>query len=100
MRESAHQLQTGTHHADHLMVTPDPISATTQRARQARTTPTATRHGLPWTEAEDTELAACVSNDDLEAFALRWGRRFVSVEQRRRRPLPAASRRTGTGWIR
>jgi len=82
------------------MVTPAPISATTQRARQARTLATAARHGQPWTEAEDTELAACVSDDDLEAFALRWGRRFLSVEQRRRRPVPAASRRTGTRWIR
>jgi hypothetical protein len=62
---------------------------------------TATRHGLPWTAGEDAELATCVTDDDLEAFALRWQRRFVSVEQRRRRPRAASSVvRTGTGWVR
>jgi len=88
--------------ADHpqMSTTPTPGAATSQRARQARTVVGAARHGQPWTEAEDTALAACLSDDDLEAFALRWGRRFLSVEQRHRRPLPVSSRRTGTGWIR
>ncbi len=52
-------------------------AATSQRARQVRTTVTAARHGQSWTAAEDAELAACSSNNDLEAFALRWGRRFL-----------------------
>jgi hypothetical protein len=87
--------------ADHLTVTPVPITATSQRARQARTTASAQRHGQPWTEAEDTELAGCVTDDDLEGFALRHGRRFLSVEQRHRRPRPAPRvAPTGTEWVR
>ena len=87
--------------ADHLTVTPVPISTTSQRARQARTITTAHRHGQPWTAAEDAELTVCVTDDDLEAFALRHGRRFASVEQRRRRPHPSAALvSAGTGWIR
>lgn len=72
--------------------------ATSQRTRQDRTTATASRHGQPWTEAEDADLAGCVTDNDLEAFALRWGRRFFSVEQRRRRPRGRTT--AGTGWIR
>ncbi|MEZ0166992.1 hypothetical protein AB2L27_19740 [Kineococcus sp. LSe6-4] len=50
---------------------------------------------------EDAELATCHSDDDLEAFARRWGQRFWSVEQRRRRPRPRPDRvPTGTGWVR
>lgn len=76
-------------------------SKSSQRARQARTAVTSFRHGQPWTAAEDAELTGCVSDQDLEKFALRWGRRFFSVEQRRRRPLPNPDRvPTGTGWIR
>ncbi|WP_432548629.1 hypothetical protein [Kineococcus sp. SYSU DK004] len=69
-----------------------PDVRTSQRTRQERTAAAATRHGLAWTAAEDAELAVCVSDEDLEAFALRWGRRFASVEQRRRRPRTGAQR--------
>lgn len=43
-----------------------------QTERHARTAASATRRSVPWTPLEDEELAACVSADDLEAFALRW----------------------------
>ncbi|WP_205709255.1 hypothetical protein [Kineococcus siccus] len=52
---------------------------------------------------EDEELTACVTADDLEAFALRWSRTFRAVEQRRRRPrtavTPTGGMATGTGWV-
>jgi hypothetical protein len=85
-------------------MTTQPAPSASQRTRQARTIPTARRHGQPWTEAEDQDLATCTTDDDLEAFALRWGRRFASVEQRCRRPRTSPSTMctgtgTGTGWI-
>jgi hypothetical protein len=72
-----------------------------QAVRHADTAAVATRRTAPWTPVEDEELAACVSADDLEAFALRWSRTFRAVEQRRRRPRPTphAGIPTGTGWI-
>ena len=72
-----------------------------QAQRHADTAATATRRTTPWSPVEDEELAACVSADDLEAFALRWSRTFRAVEQRRRRPRPPrnAAVRTGTGWV-
>lgn len=72
-----------------------------QALRHADTAAVATRRSAPWSAAEDEELAACVSADDLEAFALRWSRTFRAVEQRRRRPRPSPSAGvpTGTGWI-
>jgi len=47
----------------------------------------------PWTPEEDEQLTACDTADDLEAFAVRWGRTFAACEQRRRRPQskPGAS---------
>jgi hypothetical protein len=62
-----------------------------QALRHADTAAVATRRSAPWTPVEDEELAACVSADDLEAFALRWLRTFRAVEQRRRRPRPFPS---------
>jgi hypothetical protein len=71
--------------------------------RHANTAALATRRTAPWTAVEAEELAACVSADDLEAFALRWSRTFRAVEQRRRRPRTAATATsvvaTGTGWV-
>jgi hypothetical protein len=72
-----------------------------QAQRHADTAAVATRRTAPWSPTEDEELAACISADDLEAFALRWSRTFRAVEQRRRRPRPSPSTgvRTGTGWV-
>ncbi|ABS06053.1 hypothetical protein [Kineococcus radiotolerans] len=72
-----------------------------QAQRHEHTAAVAMRRTAPWTPLEDEELAACVSADDLEAFALRWSRTFRAVEQRRRRPRPPrnAAVRTGTGWV-
>jgi hypothetical protein len=71
---------------------------TSHKARQSRTQAGSSRRGAPWTAQEDAELAACPSDDALEAFAVRHGRTFASVEQRRKRPRTAAAR-SGTGWI-
>jgi hypothetical protein len=72
-----------------------------QVQRHADTAALATRRTAPWSPAEDEELVACVTADDLEAFALRWSRTFRAVEQRRRRPRPTpnAGIPTGTGWV-
>ena len=69
-----------------------------QGLRHAHTAATATRRTAAWTALEDEELAACVTANDLEAFALRWSRTFRAVEQRRRRPR-RTSTPTGTGWV-
>jgi len=68
-------------------------SPTSQKARQWRTGMAAWRRLEPWTPEEDEQLTACDTADDLEAFAVRWGRTFAACEQRRRRPQskPGAS---------
>jgi len=46
----------------------------------------ARRRHAPWSGEEDRLLLACKTPDDLEAFALRWGRTFAACEQRRHHP--------------
>lgn len=95
--------------AEHAMTQPQPQTQPqpveldhrphrSQALRHAHTAATATRRTAPWTMLEDEELAACVSADDLETFALRWSRTFRAVEQRRRCPR-RTSTPIGTGWI-
>lgn len=67
-----------------------------QLTRNARTSGAACRRTSPWTPEEDVELATCATDDELEAFALRWSRTFNAVMQRRRWPRV---QRTGTGWV-
>lgn len=69
-----------------------------QATQHTRTLLTARRRTAPWTTEEDVKLAVCMTDDDLEAFAVRWSRTFRAVEQRRRRPR-AGGARTATGWI-
>jgi len=68
-----------------------------QATRHARTQPSAHRRSAPWSAEEDTELAACSDDDQLEAFAVRWSRTFCAVEQRRR--PRSTTVRTGNGWF-
>lgn len=61
-------------------------SSTSHKARQWRTLMAAWRRQEPWSPEEDQLLAVCDTADDLEAFAVRWGRTFAACEQRQRRP--------------
>lgn len=72
------------------------VRPVSQAARNSRTTKNALRRTAPWTPQEDIELAQASTDDELEAFALRWSRTFNAVAQRRRWPRV---QRTGTGWI-
>lgn len=69
-----------------------------QATRHARTLETALRRTAPWTVEEDAELTCCRSDDDLEAFSVRWSRTFRAVEQRRKRPR-LTTQRSGNGWF-
>lgn len=80
-----------THHSPEPYVRPP-----TQATRHARTVETAQRRTAPWTPEEDAELAQESTDDEIEAFAVRWSRTFNAVAQRRRRPR---TQRVGTGWV-